>query len=124
MDSRKHHAARVPVRARCCTALALQALPSLDVSPPIGYMAGLDGICAVACLRRQPGCDLTVGRAAFDYKVTHSLKVGYDDFCGKRHTVNDVAVSGNSGNYATIDRGRIMATCTVAFRAWRGATRT
>ena len=61
----------------------------------------------------EDATSLSIG-VQLDYKVIHRLTVEYADSFSKRHTLNDVAVSGN-GNYGVTDRGRVMVTYKVAF---------
>ena len=92
----------------------LQVLPSLDVQMPISYQTGLDGNSAISAYGvNEDATTLSIG-VQLDYKVIHRLSVEYADYFSKRHTVNDVAVSGN-GNYGVTDRGRVMVTYKVAF---------
>ncbi|MBK7170073.1 MAG: DUF1302 family protein [Gammaproteobacteria bacterium] len=93
----------------------LQVLPSLDVQMPISYQTGLDGNSAISAYGvNEKATTLSIG-VQLDYKVIHRLTLQYDDFFSTRHTVNDVAVSGNGGSYATTDRGRVSITYKVAF---------
>ena len=92
----------------------LQVLPSLDITMPISYQTGLQGNSAISAYGvNQDATTISVG-LQFDYKVIHRLTVQYDDSLGKRHTVNDVSVSGTVGN-STTDRGRVMINYKVSF---------
>jgi hypothetical protein len=93
----------------------LQVLPSLDVTLPISYQTGLDGNSAISAYGvNKDSTTISVG-LQLDYKVIHRLTVEYDDFFTKRHTVDDVVVSGNTNGYSVTDRGRVMVTYKVAF---------
>ncbi|MBP6479210.1 MAG: DUF1302 family protein [Pseudomonadales bacterium] len=92
----------------------LQVLPSLDVTLPVSYQTGLRGNSAISAYGvNEDATSLSIG-VQLDYKVIHRLTVEYADSFSKRHTLNDVAVSGN-GNYGVTDRGRVMVTYKVAF---------
>lgn len=93
----------------------LQVLPSLDVTLPMSYQVGLDGNSAISGLGvNQDAASLSLG-VQLDYKVIHRLTLEYADYFAKRHTVDDVAVSGNGSSFSLTDRGRVSITYKVAF---------
>ena len=93
----------------------LQVLPSLDVTLPLSYQTGLDGNSAITSYGvNQDVSTLSLG-VQLDYRVIHRLTLEYADSFAKRHTVDDVVVSGNGTSYSTTDRGRVSITYKVAF---------
>ena len=81
----------------------------------MSYQVGLDGNSAISGLGvNQEAASLSLG-VQLDYKVIHRLTLEYADYFAKRHTVDDVAVSGNGSSFSLTDRGRVGITYKVAF---------
>jgi len=93
----------------------LQVMPSLDVTLPMSYQTGLDGNSAITSYGvNQEAATLSLG-VQLDYKVIHRITVTYDDYFSKRHTKDDLLVTGNGSSYMLNDRGRVTITYKVAF---------